>query len=115
MTTTEGLLSPNTVTSIAADRLLVETPDRQLQYTFVTKGAFVGKNKCTYIFTVPGNHGAPGFKLKTADWLDFQLHFFEYPFKAAGTAATDVIQVTAVNATPGWYGTYSVFYPSPIK
>lgn len=82
---------------------------------------FTNSRKCTYIFTVAANKGAPAFKLDRADWQKFQLHFFEYP------QTTPLLQIGATSVTPGFYGEYdsaltggetnavAKYYPSPLS
>jgi len=53
--------------------------------------------------------GAPAFKLTAADNYAWQFHFFEW------MADSHILQVTAVTASPGFYGTYSTYFPSPIS
>ena len=40
------------------------------------------------------------------------MHFFEYPFKSG---STEILQLPATTVTPGFYGDYSTFFPSPLK
>jgi hypothetical protein len=77
-------------------------------YTFATKTAFYETKKSTYIFTTAGGIGAPAIKLSKADWMAFQFHFFEWMYSYGG-----VVPITAATVTPGFYGDYATFFPSP--
>lgn len=78
-------------------------------YTFRTINGLSGSTKCTYMFMAAAGIGAPAFKLVKADWMLFQLHFFEW------ATDTTIKQIGATSVTPGFYGAYPThWYPSPI-
>jgi hypothetical protein len=43
-----------------------------------TLQGLTGLTKCTYIVTVAAEKGAPAFKLKDANYFEFQFHYVEW-------------------------------------
>ena len=70
-------------------------------YDFKTTAGLVGTKKCSYIITTAEDIGAPGFRLKRADWTAFQFHFME------AVLDSNIKQVTSTSTSPGYYGDYN--------